>query len=209
MLNRIAQTISFIFHPFFIPLYSFACLLFAPFWFNAFLIFKSKLILLALIFSFTALFPLINLLFFNFINVIPDIQLRSAKDRPLPIIIILIFYAALYYVLSEFQLAVIYRWVVLGAGLAIVLVFIINFFTKVSAHLTAIGGLVGLLLVLSWNYQVNFLKLICLAILISGLLAWSRIALKAHSQFQVYLGFFVGCTTMILVLSIYFKVWQI
>jgi membrane-associated phospholipid phosphatase len=209
MVNRIAQTISFVFHPFFIPLYSFACLLFTPFWFNAFLIFKSKLILLALIFSFTAIFPLINLLFFNFIKIIPDIYLKSSKDRPLPILIILIFYAALYYVLSEFQLAAIYKWVVLGAAVAILIVFIINFFTKVSAHLTAIGGLVGLLIVLSWNYQINFLKIISAAILISGLLAWSRLQLKAHSQFQVYLGFFIGSTTMISVLAVYFKIWQI
>ncbi len=209
MLNRIAQIISFIFHPFFIPLYSFACLLFAPFWFNAFLVLKSKLILLALIFSFTAVFPLINILFFHYIKIVADVRLRSAKDRPLPFIIIIIFYAALFYVLSEFQLATIYKWVILGAGLAIFIIFIINFFTKVSAHLTAIGGLVGLFIILSWHYQVNFLKLISAIIFISGLLAWSRLQLKAHSQFQVYLGFFVGCITMIFVLSIYFKIWLI
>jgi hypothetical protein len=209
MLNRVAQSISFIFHPFFIPLYSFACLLFAPFWFNAFLILKSKLILLALIFSFTAIFPLINILFFHYIKIIVDVQLKSAKDRPLPFVIILIFYAALFYVLSEFQLAAVYKWVILGAGLAIFILFLINFFTKISAHLAAIGGLVGLFISLSWHYQMNFLKLICALIFISGLLAWSRLQLKAHSQFQLYLGFFIGCFTMILVLSIYFKIWLI
>jgi hypothetical protein len=205
MQRAIANFISFIFHPFFIPVYSFLFLLLMPFWFSLFLLLKVKLLILAIVFSFTAIFPLINILFLKFLKIIKDIHLRDSKDRIWPYLIILVFYSALFYVFTEFRLLNIYKWVIAGAAISIFIVFIINFFTKVSAHLAAFGGFVGLILELSWHMQINFIPYLCAGFMFAGLLAWARIKLKAHTQMQVYLGFFIGCVAMFISLSIYHK----
>jgi hypothetical protein len=205
MQKILANFISFIFHPFFIPLYSFLFLLFMPFWFSLFLLLKVKWLILAIVFSFTAIFPLINILFLKFLKIIKDVHLRDSKDRVWPFLIILVFYTALFYVFIEFRLLNIYKWIIAGAVISIFIVFIINFFTKVSAHLAAFGGFVGLILELSWSMQINFIPHVCAAILSAGLLGWARIQLKAHTQLQVYLGFFIGCTVMFITLSFYHK----
>jgi membrane-associated phospholipid phosphatase len=205
MQKALANFISFIFHPFFIPLYSFLFLLFMPFWFSVFLLLKVKLLILAIVFSFTAVFPLINILFLKFLKIIKEVHLRDSKDRTFPYIIILVFYLALFYVFTEFRLLNIYKWIIVGAAISIFIIFIINFFTKVSAHLAAFGGFVGLILELSWNMQINFISYLCAAFMCAGLLAWARIKLKAHTPLQVYLGFFIGCAVMFITLSFYHK----
>jgi hypothetical protein len=205
MQKILANFISFILHPFFIPLYSFLFLLFMPFWFSLFLLLKVKLLILAIVFSFTAIFPLINILFLKFLKIIKDIHLSDSKDRIWPFIIILIFYMALFYVFTEFRLLNIYKWIIAGVAISIFIIFSINFFTKVSAHLAAFGGFVGLVLELSWNMQINFIPYLCAGFLSAGFLAWARIKLKAHTQLQVYLGFFIGCAVMFITLSFYHK----
>ncbi len=205
MKHYFAQLVSFVLHPFFIPLYSFAFLLFMPFWFSLFINLKVKFLVLAIVFSFTTVFPIINIVFFKYLKVIDDIHLKSSKERVFPFLVILLFYSALVYVFTEFQLLMIYRFTVLGAAIAILLVLIINFFTKISAHLAAFGGLIGIVLELSWYAQINFLPLICLLFFLAGLLAWSRLQLGAHTPMQVYLGFFVGCMSMVLTLGFYHK----
>ena len=63
---------------------------------------------------------------------------------------------------------------------------------KISMHMTAIGGLCGFLLVWGMNYQGDVRNAFILFLLLSGILATSRLYLKKHTPLQVYLGFLFG-----------------
>jgi hypothetical protein len=70
---------------------------------------------------------------------------------------------------------------------------IITFFWKISVHSLGIGGIVGILLIISSmvpESPVNYLLLA--AILISGIVLSARLKLQAHTQAQVYVGFLLG-----------------
>jgi hypothetical protein len=201
---KIAHIISFLLHPFFIPAYTFLFLLYQPFWFNWLIPEQIKLRLIAIVFSFTAIFPLISILFFKRLNIIKDWQLNEQKERIYPFIMILFSYAVLFYLLIEYPAFSIYPWITVSAAITIFLVFIINFFTKISAHLSAIGGLLGMLLAVSWYLEVNLLIHISIIVLAGGCLAWARLRLHAHTTFQVFLGYILGISIMFLGLSIFY-----
>ena len=74
-------------------------------------------------------------------------------------------------------------------GLSIIYLLFI-FKLKTSIHLLSIGIAIGYFLLLSQIFNMSFLPLILLLILISGLLASSRLHLKAHTPKEVYLGFY-------------------
>ena len=72
---------------------------------------------------------------------------------------------------------------------------------KLSAHLTGIGGLVGTLVMLSIKLHTDFLALICVLIVLSGIIGMSRIKLEAHNENEVYLGFLLGFFSQVFIFS--------
>ena len=63
---------------------------------------------------------------------------------------------------------------------------------KLSAHLAAIGGLAGALVMLSIRLHTDFLILICFMVLLAGISGMSRLALRAHKENEIYWGFLLG-----------------
>lgn len=83
----------------------------------------------------------------------------------------------------------------LGGTIAIVGIALINLSWKISAHATGMGGLVGGLLVYAIHYQVMPIGLISGALVLTLLVMYARLWLKAHDDWQVIAGFSwgIGC----------------
>ena len=69
-------------------------------------------------------------------------------------------------------------------------------------HLLGIGGVVGVFIALQIMHG-DFLYLLLLFILLSGLLGVARIKQKAHNYTQVYAGFLVGLSVELITLLVY------
>ncbi|WP_157811676.1 hypothetical protein [Tenacibaculum sp. SZ-18] len=69
---------------------------------------------------------------------------------------------------------------------------------KTSIHLLSMGSAVGYFIVFQLIYNVSVIPLILILILLSGLLASSRLHLKAHTPKEVYLGFLLGIFTQLI-----------
>ena len=67
-----------------------------------------------------------------------------------------------------------------------------NFNIKASIHLLSLGISIGFFMVLSSVYNQNLAILIIVLILLSGVLASARLHLEAHTNKEIYIGFFVG-----------------
>ena len=55
-----------------------------------------------------------------------------------------------------------------------------------------IGGLIGFLMVMSHEYQLNYNATLALLFLLAGLIGMARIGLNAHKPSEVYIGFLLG-----------------
>ena len=70
---------------------------------------------------------------------------------------------------------------------------ILSFFNyKASVHSAAISGLTMFIIALSIHLQLNLILLIGFLILTNGLVATSRLHLKAHNTLELLIGFTIG-----------------
>ena len=78
-----------------------------------------------------------------------------------------------------------------GAIIILFIASIVSKFWKISLHMLGIGGVVGVLFSLNILFGGLF-KFAILSILVAGILAMARLAEKAHSESQIYIGFLIG-----------------
>lgn len=82
----------------------------------------------------------------------------------------------------------------LGASVALAITVVVNRWWKISAHATAIGGLVALSIVLSMlpDMPLSMVWLVASTFLAAGITCTARLILQCHTPAQVYLGFANG-----------------
>lgn len=189
--------ISIIFHPIVVPTISVMLyFLVIPNNFDK----DQKLVFLSFVFLVTYLVPLLILIVFKKFNLIKSYKTESAKERKLPIAVMIV----LFYLIGNY-LNKIYLFNDLGilfyaASLGLVIVYIFLFFKiKLSVHLLCTGLFIGFYMYLSHIYSQPFLLILIIGILISGLVASSRLHLKKHTHPEIYSGFFIGILCPLLV----------
>lgn len=190
--NRIAKGISFIFHPLLMPTYGFAFIFFTENYISTFISDSLKYIILGVTFLFTFLLPTINALILLKMGRIQSLEMNSNEERIIPYSSTALYFFALFYLFYNAEFPAIFKVVILGAAISILLTFIINFKWKISAHTIGIGGIAGAALGIIYRLQLDFQFAFMAILLFSGIVAYSRLKLKAHTPAQVYTGFVLG-----------------
>lgn len=72
---------------------------------------------------------------------------------------------------------------------------------KASLHSAAISGLSMFIIALSLHLQLNIVLLIGFLILANGLVATSRLHLKAHNTLELLIGFIIGLAPQFIIMS--------
>jgi len=140
----------------------------------------------------TFVFPLMNVFLLLKLKLISSLEMETKEERRIPYLAAAIFYFAESYFLFNADVPAPVKAMMFGATLLVVLVFVINFFWKISAHMVGAGGLAGMMIALSSRMQINVLYMIMALILISGVVGWARLRISTHTQSQVYAGFLLG-----------------
>jgi hypothetical protein len=199
--SRLAKIISYLFHPLLMSSYGLLILFYTRNYISVFTPPDVKLILFSITFFFTFLLPTINAFILLKMGRIKSLHMETSEERIIPYASTALYYFALVYLFSEKQIPVIYRNLILGAGISILLTLIINFKWKISAHSIGIGGLVGAVFAVMYQLQLDIQLIFILLVLCSGIVAYARLKLNAHTPVQVYtglaLGFFVEFMVMI------------
>ncbi|MFI3239059.1 MAG: hypothetical protein R3Y22_00480 [Bacteroidales bacterium] len=146
------------------------------------------------IFALTCVVPSLVVFTMKMLGFVSDYSISNRKQRPIP-------YLA---TISAFIVAALYinaveapQWLSLyflaGAGAALT-AFIINWWWKISAHLSGIGGLLALLVNLQYNELtlIDITPLIYIGIIATGMLGTARLYLNRHTFWQVIFGFLNG-----------------
>src|SRR5210317_895008 len=184
--TRLARVISYIFHPLLIPTYVLILFFSLNIYFSYAIPAYSKIKITGLVFITTFLFPLLLNIVFLRNKVITSLYLKARDERLLPIVVTAVFYYMTYLLIKKINLPDYYHLYLLGATLLIIIALIINFFTKISLHLLALGGVTGIFLGLSLNMMIEIPYLITAVFFVSGLTGFARLKLKQHNSAEVY-----------------------
>lgn len=193
MLRTIALVISVVFQPLLMPSLVFGMLLFAvPEATSIPEEFKNSIFLLIVLS--TLLIPMVTIIGLRLSGKLKSLHMPEVTDRRVPFLI-----TTLYFLLTTWFL---YQKTeidpVLWLGMSVICVSVIlltavSFFWKMSAHMTGLGGLLAVVLILG-NKFPNFEVLYPLlgVLVLCGIVASSRLLLQAHRPLEVYVGLIAG-----------------
>lgn len=124
----------------------------------------------------------------------PKFNYRMDKptDRVLPLLFSALFYYIGFYLFRNLNIMPVVKLFLISSSLVIIVLLIISFRWKISIHLASIGGIIGLLLAVSFRTGTNPLLLVTGAFLVAGIVGTARIYLEKHNLIQVVAGFMLG-----------------
>ena len=193
MIRKLALLLSVVFQPLLMPSLVFGLVFFAvP---QASSIPDSfKVRLFYLIVASTLLIPMVLMLGLRWSGMVKSLHFEEKSDRRTPFILVTLFYLLTTYFLKEKTELDPILWQGMGIiAFAVALLTGITFFWKMSAHMTGIGGVLGVLAFLAIYFpSLNLAYLLVATLLLGGLVASARLYLDAHRPAEVYVGLLVG-----------------
>ena len=190
-----ANTISFLFHPVFMPLVmTFALYKITPGSFSG--INEKQFYLWLLSVGITTLFfPLFSIGLMKPLGFIDSFAMPTAKERIIPLMISMTFYFWISHVFNSMpnvHVPVILKVLFLGNFWGIIVLFLINIFTKISMHTAAAGGMIGNIIVLMMISTIDMEKPFFISLILAGIIGTARMILKAHQKGDIWLGYIIG-----------------
>ena len=201
MKKVLALVISYLFHPLWYPLLGVFILFHTPTYVNYAIPDEYKWKIYLLLGFITVISPVSTLIILKKIKLIRDKHLALAQERIYPYITTIIYYVFAIYLFQKAGVPAVILYYLLGAVIAVFIDFILNFKIKISAHTTAIGGLLAMLIIVSIRWHIDLSFYIILAFFIAGIVSTARLLLQAHKLSEVLLGFVAGFISMFYVMG--------
>tara|TARA_R110001592_G_scaffold33617_6_gene116386 strand:- start:11616 stop:12215 length:600 start_codon:yes stop_codon:yes gene_type:complete len=154
---------------------------------------ERQYVLIGIVFFSTYIVPLISLTILKALGLINNFQAESIKERKIPLFIMLL----IFYVLGKFlinipdfkELGILFY----GTNVSLALVYLLfSFQIKPSLHILSLSSTLGFFLLFGNLHSISILPIIVILLILTGILASSRLHLKAHNQKEIYFGFFIG-----------------
>jgi hypothetical protein len=203
-MNGAARFISYLFHPLWMPLVG-VWVIMTHYPEISFVKLPSRLVYFigGVVSVFTILMPLITLLLMRAFRLAESVMLYRRKERILPMSLSVVYYFVSYFFLKNLDII---PEPVIDLSLAAVVVVLFSLFItlywQISLHLFSLGTLLGFFTAISFTYGVNFSGYIYLTAAVSGITAFARLELNAHTPSEVYAGFLTGFALAFPLLSI-------
>lgn len=191
-----AKIISIIGHPIFHPTWMMILLLvtgitrFTP---------GNDWMFLTITFSLTCLLPALVIVMLKKWHFIGSYEMEERDDRLGPLFIMMLFLFVTFRFFNKIPLFSIYSFYLTTVIVTTILAFVITFFWKISLHALGWGCLTACLFIMTTASIRLYLLYFIGCIIISGIVTAARLKLKSHSNTQIYSGFAMGFTTVIIV----------
>ena len=194
-----SKIISYIFHPLFIPFAgTITYFLVTPKYSSIEL--QSGTILP--IFILTIIIPIIFFLILKNLGLVSSLLMPTLKERKYPfyISILLLFMVLLKVLANNFVIELHYYFLslIIATTSSLIMLF---FKFKCSIHVMAMGSLLMFVISLSVHFETNLSVAIAFLTLATGVVASSRLYLRAHSSIEVIIGLFIGLISQLLTLK--------
>lgn len=198
-ITNASHFLSFAFSPLLVPTYGVA----AALW-GSVLIFiptPMKWRMLGVMFFLTAVVPASVILLLKMKGVVSDLGLNVRRERPIPYCVVCLAYLASAWMFRTVGFPIWLSLFMCGAALATFLSLVINVWWKISAHMAAMGGMLGLMLRILAERQAmgDVIVLTLVIVLFIGLVGSARVWLGRHTVAQVYAGTLNGVLCVYLI----------
>lgn len=200
MPEKIARIISIVFHPVLVPTLGMILLLNSGFYFSM-LSWEAKRFIILVVFFTTSVLPLLSVAILA-LNPKFDLTMGKAKDRIIPFLSTSVFYYMGFVIMNKMKAFPVFKVFMIASVLVIIVMMLVSFKWKISAHMAALGSLGGAIFALSFRSGANPAWAIIMVVVISGLVGTARLLLNKHNLQQIIAGYLTGFT--ILYLVIYF-----
>jgi hypothetical protein len=191
--RAVAQVLSWLFHPLFVPLYAAWLLMFVhPLYFVGYTAGAKYWLLLRIALN-MVFFPLVTVLLLKGLGFIQSFFLHSQQDRIIPYIACGIYFFWAYLVFrNQTEIPPILTAFTFGVFLASSAALLANIYFKISMHGIGMGGLLGLLLLIAKSNTMHMPVVLFFGILIIGMVCTARLLISNHRPRDVYAGLLVG-----------------
>jgi hypothetical protein len=189
-LDKFLRSVSYIFHPIFLPF--FGICIFYSLTYNYYTVeyIQSRVIQL---FILTIIIPLLIFRVLKKLQFASSLMLEKIKERRFPylIAVVLNLYITQYVFTESMDLELHYFFAgICFTSITFLILSYLNY--KASLHTAAISGATMFIIALSIHFQLNLILGIGFLILLNGLVATSRLHLKAHTTLELIIGFIIG-----------------
>jgi len=193
---------SYLFHPLWMPLLgSIFYFLLIPRYFPEEIV-KAKLLAISII---TIFIPIVFYFLLKNLGKASSIFLENVSERRWP----LFFYAllsimVLHQILNFYNYPGLYYYFVGILGSSIISYLLSCFNLKASLHMVGMAGLLVFIAGFCLYFHLYYIYTISFLLIATGLTASSRMYYKAHSPWELWLGFIVGAVPQLIVFYIWF-----
>jgi hypothetical protein len=198
-LKKILPIFSYLFHPVFIPL--FGSLFYILLNNNYFSVTQIAVLLLQIIII-TLLLPIAFFFLLRTFGKIDSIMLSDISQRKIPLLLQTMLFSVLVTRTATIERFPELHYFFLAGIVSSLIAFLLLFIKiKSSIHMIGLSALTVFVIGLSYHYEVNILNTIICIMVINGLVASSRLEMKAHTLFELLIGSLVGAAPQISLLT--------
>jgi hypothetical protein len=196
--EKIARTISIMFHPVLMPVYGMIIIVTAPTLYNYIPFDVKKLLVLIMLIN-NVLLPLSLIPFFIHRHMISSWDITERKERNIPLILSSILYIITTYIFFRFPVPYFLKTYLVAVTLISLISMVVNFWWKISLHSVAAGTILALVLVLSFKMYTPLIWFLVPVMIAGGLIMSSRLKLNLHNPAEVWTGYLTGIAVFSLV----------
>lgn len=194
-MKRVAYFLSYLLHPALAPFIALGVVLWSDTRFALNLKEEAKRFALGYTMMLTFVLPLLFLMSMKRIGIVTNYHLGDRRERIIPMGMGVLFYGFNFFFFKGLQYPSAVRSVALAMFAVALIIFLVTFFYKASVHAAGMASLFGGLLAFSKLYGQDLSLWLTLIVVLAGLVGTARLILKAHSESELAMGYFIGFLT--------------
>ncbi len=194
LMLKVAKSVSIVFHPLWTLTWAMVLLMFGSGLVSmpdsVMVVYGVKVVWMTMLYS--ALVPLAFILLLRGIGVIKSMEMKTRAERTLPYVVTVLMMGVTLAKLYGYQVPPNIILTLGGGFVALIILMVVNFFWKISAHACGLGALTAFVIYLSTVYGLGSVGMVSLLFVVSGVVATARMALKCHTLWQITVGYMLG-----------------
>lgn len=192
---RLAQIISIVFHPVFMPLLGLLIIFSAP-TLLSFSPLKIKYLTSLVVIVNNIILPLSIALILYSRGVIKSFYAHQKHERTILLTITLVLYFITTLFLVKMPVPNLIKAYFVATTVITFVTILINFFWRLSLHSVAVGGILTLVCFMAYLFEVPVTIYLAGMVFLSGLVMFARLYNHDHEPDEVWTGFFTGAASM-------------
>ena len=165
---------------------------------------QQEYLILLIVFVSTYVIPIGLMFILRRTGLIDDFHMRTIDERKFPVLFFILLAFLIGRTLLKIQIVDLLAYSFFGIAIGLCLTYLLfSMKFKTSLHTLGIAGIIGFVMIMSYEYQLNFNSLLAALLIFGGLIGYSRLALNAHRPSEVYIGYLVGVISQFMAYQLY------